>query len=250
MSLIVSVRTPDGIVIASDSLLSAIANEKGRESPITFSNTQKILPFYEKYAVGIVGAGLIANKSVFSVIRLFEQKLKETNTSFDGVTDIAQKIGDHIHNLLKDQLAHENKNVSDLEPGKPILGLLIIGYDDTNPITVEVHVGEEVQCNVRKEYGCTYMGNGKILQLFWRLYKEHPENQPVYPLLSLQDSVDYAEFLIQTTILHQRFSRTTPNVGGDIDVAIITPLNKFQWIRQKPLAEIMEGMSYETDYTR
>ena len=243
MSLIVSVRIPDGIVIAGDSLLTAIVKEKERTATTTFSHTQKILPFYEKYGVGIVGAGLIANKSVSFAMRLFEQNLKENGMTFKGLTELAQKMGDHFHNLLKEQLEQENKSLNDLQPDKSVLALHIVGYDDTEPITVEVHIGKDVQLRAQKEYGCTYMGNGEIVQVIWGLYKTHPENQPPYPLFSLQDAIDYAEFLIQTTILHQRFSRTIPNVGGDIDVALVTPLNKFQWIRQKPLGEILEGMS-------
>ncbi len=247
MTLIVSLRVPDGIVIAADSLLTV---KKEGQPTSSLSYTQKVLPFYGRFGVGILGIGLLANKSVHVAIRSFEQDLKEKETPFKGVTEIAEKIGNHLHDLLKKQLNQENKSLNTLQPGQFALGLQVVGYDnDTNPKTVEVYVGKNVHCEVRKEFGCTYTGSGEIVQAIWSLYKTSSESQPVYPLLSLQDAIDYAEFLIRTTIVHQRFSRKTPDVGGDIDVALVTPFNEFQWIRQKPLGEILEGTLYGTGRT-
>ena len=79
-----------------------------------------------------------------------------------------------------------------------------------------------------------------MVQAVWGLHKTHPESQPPYHVFSLQDAIDYAEFLIRTTIAHQRFSQTIPNVGGDIDIALVTPFDGFQWIRQKPLGKLLE----------
>ena len=239
MTLIVSVRAPDGIIIAGDSLLTV--KEDGQPA-ITLSHTQKILPFYGKSGVGIFGSSLLGNKSVYTAIRLFEQDLKKNDIPFNGVTEMAQKMGDHFHNLLKEELEQENKSFDALQPGQFALGFHIVGYDDSPaPKTVEVYIGKDVRPLVREEFGCTYTGNGEIVQAIWELYKERPENQPPYPLLSLQNAIDYAEFLIHTTIVHQRLSRTVPNVGGNIDIAIVTFFDGFQWIHQKPLNQISEG---------
>ena len=239
MTLIVSVRVPDGIIIAGDSLLTV--KEDG-EPAITLSHAQKILPFYGKLGVGIFGSGLLGNKSVHAAIRLFEQDLKKKDIPFNGVREIAQKMGDHFHNLLKEELEQENKSLDALQPGQFALGFHIVGYDDSpDPKTVEVHIGKEVNPQVREEFGCTYTGSGEIVQAIWGLYKERPENQPPYSLLSLQNAIDYAELLIHTTTVHQRLSRTVPNVGGNIDIAIVTLFDGFQWVRQKPLNQILEG---------
>jgi 20S proteasome alpha/beta subunit len=239
MTLIVSVRVPDGIVIAADSL--STAKEEEQSSAITFSHAQKIFPFYEKYGVGIFGAGLIANESVFVAMRLFEQDLKEKETSFKGVSEVAQEIGNYFHNLLQEQLETENKSLDFLQPGQYVYGFHVVGYDDADPKTVEVHVGKNINPQIRKELGCTYTGNGEIVQAIWELYKTDTANQPPYPLFSLQDAMDYAEFLIRTTTAHQQFSKKRPDVGGNIDIAIVTFFGGFQWIRQKPLNQILEG---------
>ena len=56
---------------------------------------------------------------------------------------------------------------------------------------------------------------------------------------SLQDAIDYASFLIRTTSEYQRFSGKWQTVGGDIDIALITNRNGFQWIKQKPLYKML-----------
>lgn len=264
MTLIVSVRVPDGIVIAGDSLLPLIGqgsleanldvtcpqcNHKQKIQPEpsifpvpqkTFSHAQKVFPFCERFGVGAFGGvGLLANKSIYSTMRLFEQELN--GTSFKQVTDIAQRIGDEMHGLLKEQLNRENTSVDTIPEDQAILGFQVIGYDDTDPKTVEVFLGKTVHYQVRPEFGSTVSGSQEAVQAIWGLYETQPESQPPYPLFSLQDAIDYAEFLIRTTIDHQRFSQKMSSVGGDIDIALVTLFDGFQWIRQKSLGKVLEG---------
>ena len=270
MTLIVSLRIPDGIVIAGDSLSTmtrqdqlkaAISvtcpacdhqHEIQKELPMppvpatTFSYAQKVFPFCGKFGVGTFGAGLLANKSVYFAMRLFEQKLKEDKTYFEGVTEVAEKIGDKIHDLLKEQLKLENTSVDTLQPNRFLLGFQVVGYDATESKVVDVSVGKNVHRRIYTGFGCTVSGNREVVQAIWNLYRKRPENQPPYHIFSLQDAIDYAEFLIRTTIAHQRFSPTIPNVGGDIDIALVTPFDGFRWIRQKPLGKVLGEKSDET----
>ena len=271
MTLIVSLRIPDGIVIAGDSLSTMMGQGQleaaigvtcpdcGHQHEIqgklptppvaatTFSYAQKVFPFFGKFGVGTFGTGLLAGKSIYFAMRLIEQRLRCNKTSFKGVTEVAKKIGAEIHNLLKEQLKLENISVDALPPDQFPLGFQVVGYDDTNPKTVEVYVGKKVHYRVQEGLGCTYSGNGEIVQAVWGLYKTQPKSQPPYQVFSLQDAIDYAEFLILTTIAHQRFSQTIPTVGGDIDIALVTPFDGFRWIRQKPLSKVLEGKQDETD---
>lgn len=265
MTLIVSLRIPDGIVIAGDSLATVVGQSQlettiGVVCPscdhnheiqqilpmpslpaTTFSYAQKVFPFYETFGVGTFGAGLLAGKSVYFAMRLLEQRLKEQRVSFKGITEVSQKIGVEFHKLLKEQLKLENHSIDTLDPNQYPLGFQVVGYDGTEPKTIEVFIGKEVTPRSQDQLGCTYSGNGEVVQAIWGLYNTHPQSQPPYPVFSLQDAIDYAEFLIRTTINHQRFSQTIPNVGGDIDIALVTPFDGFRWIRQKPLSKILEG---------
>ena len=241
MTLIVSLRTPDGIVIAGDSLSTTVVENQLPVPAANFSYAQKVFPFCGKFGVGTFGNSFLANKSIYFAMRLFEQKLKGGEASFKGVTEAAKSIGDEIHDLLKEQLKLENTSVDALAQNQFPLGFQVVGYDDTEPKAVEVYVGKEVHHRVQVKLGCTYSGSGEIVQAIWGLYEKRPESQLPYPIFSLQDAIDYAEFLIWTTIVHQRFSQTIPNVGGDIDIALVTPFDGFRWIRQKPLGKVLRG---------
>ena len=271
MTLIVSLRIPDGIVIAGDSLSTSMAqgqldininavcphckrNHKIQQKvpipdlPVTsFSYAQKIFPFYGKFGVGTFGAGLLANQSIYLAMRLIEQRLKEEEISFDGVTEVAQQIGSEFHKLLQKHFELERKPLTDLPPNQYVLGFQVVGYDGVEPKTIEVTIGKEVSIPPPKGLGCHVSGSDEIAKSFSELYK-NPSQKPTFHLFSLQDAIDYAEFLIRTTIAHQRFSQISPKVGGDIDIALVTPFNGFRWIRQKPLGKILEGRSNETDH--
>ena len=239
MTLIVSVRTPDGVVVAGDSLLP-LPRKDSSVPQKTFPYGQKIFPFCGKFGIGAFGgAGLLENKSIYSIIRLFEQGLEEIPSI--QVTDIAKKIGDEIHGFLQQQFKRENTSLDTIPENEAVLGFQVIGYDNTDPKTVEVFLGKTVHCRVQHAFGCTISGSQEVVQAIWGLYETQPESQPPYPLFSLQDAIDYAEFLIRTTIDHQRFSQAIPSVGGDIDIALVTLFDSFQWIRQKSLGKVLEG---------
>ncbi len=271
MTLIVSLRIPDGIVLAGDSLstlmgqgqldaaLGVTCPQCNHEHEIqhvfplpavtatTLSYTQKIFPFCRKFGVGTFGASLITNKSVYFAMRLFEEQLQKNKKSFTGVTEVAKEIGEEIHNLLTEQLKRENTSVENFPEDQVFLGFQVVGYDDTEPKTIEVLIGKEVRLQALGNLGCTVSGSREIVQAIWGVYETDPGSQPPYPAFSLQDAIDYAEFLIRTTAAHQRFSQQIPNVGGDIDIALVTPFDGFRWIRQKPLGKILGGNKDETD---
>ena len=264
MTLITSLRIPDGIVIAGDSLSTVIGHpELNATIPIicpkcnheheiveqfpmppiaatTFSYAQKVIPFLGKFGIGTFGASLLAGKSIYFTIRLLEQKLEQEQNDPKGVSDLAKRVGNEIHSLLIKQLELEGKSIEELPPGVTSLGFQAVGYDGTEPKTIETYIGQKVEHKEQTQPGCTISGSLEIANAIWGLYKNEPDKPP-FPVFSLQDAIDYAEFIIQTTIDHQRFSQTTPNVGGDIDIALVTPFDGFRWIRQKQIGKLLEA---------
>lgn len=273
MTLLVSLRIPDGIVIAGDSL-STMMNQMEMQAdfevtcpncghvqtqketiplpptPVsTLSYAQKVFPFLKDYGVGAYGNGMVLGKSIYFVMRQFEQQLINENFVPTGVSAVAQKIGEHTHELLKQQLKLEGVKLSNITPeDRVIFGYQVVGYDDNTAKTMLVTVGREVKIREETLAGCTYSGQGQVVAAIWKIYGTDPTQQPPYPLFSLQDAIRYAEFLIGTTATHQQFARSLAGVGGDIDIALVTPFNHFKWIRQKPLSKLLEeGMIHEQE---
>lgn len=72
--------------------------------------------------------------------------------------------------------------------------------------------------------------------------------------ITLQDAVDFCILMTRTTESLQRFSDGTPSspggipgVGGEIDIAVITPRKGFQWLRRKKIKSQDTELPLDTD---
>ena len=268
MTLIVSVISADGIVIAGDSLASlhrqinvskpseitcpkcehthvVTANFQGNVRQSTYAHTEKVFPFLEKYGIGVFGAGLIGNFSVNFLVRFFEDYVKERidkgRIFINGVSDLARELGVNQHSLLVKEIERQEQSLDDFPNNHLFVGFQVVGYDLKQPKIIEVLLGKEVKINVFEGIACYASGNTKIVEMIREHYKKEIGTEPLYHIFSLQEAIDYVEFLIRTTIDYQRFSPEIPNVGGNIDIALVTPFDDFRWIRQKPLAQLIQG---------
>lgn len=262
MTLIVSLRIPDGIVIAGDSLSTTMNQLKiqgefgvkcpecGHEHSIgpvdvgpinmpstTFSYAQKVFPFLADYGVGTFGQGLLMGKTMHFAMRELEQDMLHDNNRLSGVREIAKTISEHAHTMLKEQVKDLDKSPDDWYA----VGFHVVGYEESKAKSVVAYIGKDIRTKIYEGLGCTYSGQGKVVKAIWGLYKNHPEDQAAYPQFSLQDAIAYAEFLIGTTASYQQFSRSLSTVGGDVDIGLVTPFDGFKWIKQKPLAKIIGG---------
>ena len=256
MTLIVSTRVPDGIVIAADSVSSISAMGKlsakgktkcphcGQEhefsAPIdiplgpgitsTLPYSQKLQPLWDKYGVGTHGTGVIGGKSVFAIIREFEQH----RNGREDLKTVADGLAKHLQSELK-KMPDFDKVPDDMYA----LGFQIVGYKDGNPLTFTIDVGKKIQVKDWGNFGTTVSGNTFVATKLWELKGLGPQLQQPYQAWSIQDAADYCEFLIETTAKYQRFANVIPTVGGEIDIGLVLLENRFKWIRKKKLASIL-----------
>ena len=257
MTLIVSLIIPDGIVIAGDSLSTFTTNSKMEtllntkcpkcENEYQISHTidmiptassnlssaKKIFPLFEKFGIGTYGLGSIQGKTVYFTMRMLEYDLKQKKQIPGSVEEIAEVIKNYIHNLVMEEINSGNININRTPAGIPIVGFHVVGYDGTVPKTMQVHIHTNSSTFTNTQPGIELSGQGDIAHNILEMYSKNPASQPAFNLFALQDAVDYAEYLIQSTITHQRFSPRIPNVGGQIDIAQVTPFDGFQWIKRK-----------------
>lgn len=262
MSLVISLRVPDGIVLAADSLstqrsaLQMMANlqiecpECKNKFPIenfelpplqipssTGSFAQKITSLKtkdNKFSLGIAtfGLGIITGKTIYYHIRLINQ-----NELFDNVEHATERISEYFRDQLEKQIGDLEKFPIDAFP----LGFQLVGYEDDNGKTFEVYIGRKIKKQVRDTIGCTIGGQGYLVKKIWELKKQAPEFQLSYESLSLQDACNLAEYFINATADFQRFSNMIPDVGGAVDIALITKYSGFKWIKCKELTKILEA---------
>lgn len=267
MSLVVSLRIPDGIVVAADSLAIShtkvelitgvicphckeeISNKDLHLPPFPMpfsasSYTQKLFPLKKKFALTSFGIGVINKKSLYYHVKQFEE------SGGDNAT-----LGETLDSLIayfENQLQTEYPNYKKEAPKDWCpLGIHLNGYEEIKSekvaVTYEVYIGRENKKNRRDVLGCTIGGDMKVVQKLWDIGRENPRFAFKYPLFSLQDAIDLSEYLITATSTFQRFANEVPTVGGEVDIALLTPFHNFQWIRRKELMEKLEGFENESN---
>jgi hypothetical protein len=273
VTLNVSLRVPDGIVIASDSLstLTQAINQKlsvtgkcekcgeiteikdAQAPPMavpssTWPYTQKLFPVQERFGLAIYGWGFVNDRSIYNhMIDLVPKFPREIDSDGDFFGTLSTFIVDYFHGELVSQLKKMELPI-DLQPDDWFpFGFQFAGFArDANaePIsrTHLIAIGKKTKVDVYDGIGCTISGDPTVVNMLW----EAPSHRLNLASFSLQDAVDYAKFLIRTTSEYQRFSGNMPTVGGEIDVALLTNHRGFQWIAQKELYRMLDSVETRT----
>ena len=259
MTLVVSVRIPDGVVLAVDSLstvggtlnLSMDAGFKCKSCatenevknlqlpPMAFpvstkSSAQKLVKFKNNFGVACFGNSFVNQKSVLNQIKTLENSIEEPMSSVDSV---AEKLLYHFGK----ELTREVEDLAKLPEKVVPFGFQVVGFD-ANGVgkTWVIHMGRQPTKRAEVELGTTYSGDIGLLQKLLKEEPDLPTPRPHLQSFSLQDAVDYTKFLIRFVADYQRFANMMPTVGGDVDVALVTSYAGFKWIERKRISELLE----------
>lgn len=246
MSIIVTVHVNEGIVMASDSRISITTSELVndgtdgnpkviKEEMAHFSDTT-----YKTYlmdnSIGISSCGnaTINNAPIAGYIESFIRE-----NSGISINKVPQKI-----------LAYFQK----LEPNKNTT-FFVAGYDLSGDqakqcvfrINTKADKGDEIEICDTSFSNAVWDGVRDVpSRLFTELYikstdangKDEYTKHSRYPLalqqFTLQDAIEFAEFVISATISSMKFQKRPKTVGGPVDILVIKPETAF-WIQRKEL---------------
>jgi len=249
MSLVITTYVPEGIVMASDSRQSITIEGKtpnGKDLPkidtVNSDNVYKTYLLSKKdkdnkliFEVGVssFGQDLLGGISTVSHIKRFAE---EELTKEDNITIIPKKLVEFFRKLFP---------IADT-------GFHIAGYKKEEGKASELYV---YHCHVAKNiieqrnvapyprYGATWSGQSDVLiGILQPSLMPGPEGKAVtmqkppiiWDAMALQDAIDFSIYAIRTTIDTIRFQARPKNVGGPIDVLVITP-DGAKWIKRKEL---------------
>lgn len=258
MTVIVSVKINDGIVMASD---SASTFQNGQ----TYLHADKIVNLVRGVPVGVMvtGNGGIGSESIATL-------LKDLRSRLDGTADHAWKLDranytvQHVAERVREFLFEEKAAAIDQETW---MQLRICGYSASRPLPEIWEVtlrGKECETPkiIRSEdgFGVNWdgeyealdrliLGVGSGFQVVAEglgLPKEQSADitskvmQQLYenlalPAMPIEDAIDLARFLVETTAGFVRFSiRKQPKtVGGSVELAVITKHEGFRWVQRR-----------------
>jgi hypothetical protein len=259
VTIIVSVKINDGIVMASDS-----AGTMG--SGQIYAHANKITNLGEGLPVGAMstGAGGIGNESVETLLKDLRQRFDGRDPSCpDWRLDRGSYTMEGIARRLRAFL-FEEKAALCAEPTN--LQLRLCGYSAGRPLAEvwEVSMTGGVCPPPRRimeetAFGVMWDGQYEALNrlilglgfdieaalvkrgiapdLAGRLQGELVRELYATlfaPAMPIQDAIDLARFLVETTIGFVRFAVFMPkSVGGAVDIASITKHEGFRWVQRK-----------------
>lgn len=268
MSIMCCIYVPEGIVMAADSRLTRTKPTKNpvvlpsvddpstktvfiSETTYTLSdNTQKVL-LIKKVNVGVsfCGNAIIDGMTVADFIRRFEI---EKVSTLDTTEEVARKLSEYYKgNGTHFFVCGYNEDI-------PFVYDVINGYTRSNISTStikkaapkdvandggvqeqEIGVPENLLLKNVDEtdtseapvitFGALWAGQKTAIT---KIVNNSPILNADWKTMPLKDAVDFAEFLIDTTIKYERFCDDIQTCGGDIDILVITKDEAF-WKQHK-----------------
>ncbi len=259
MTIIVSVKINDGIIMAADSAGTMASGQ-------VYAHANKITNLSEGLPVGAMstGAGGIGNESVETLLKDLGRRFEGRDPAhpewrLDRARYTVEEVAGRLRRFLFDEKAA-------LCPDPTNLQLRICGYSAGRPLAEvwEVNmIGQDCPPPRRimdeTSFGVMWDGqyealNRLILGLGFdinsallkhgmapdaaaRLQEELVRDLYATlfaPAMPIQDAIDLARFLVETTIGFVRFAVFMPkSVGGGVDIAAITKHEGFRWVQRK-----------------
>lgn len=261
MSLIISVRVDDGIVMASDSRVTVTTN---RQHEVHFSDTTyKTFCLGGRIGVSTCGDAHIKGRAVASWMQAFEEEVFDNNwsvlntmqniaTFFSGLgvdSSITFHVGGYekvadatmipvtYHVVVRND-GSITKSMQDSGPGarwdgmvetisRLIKGVLLVVPDKMIKLdTLTRRITDESGAKKTVEYNNVTVVPGNTAY--------YQESNIEFQYFTLQDAIDFAKYAIKTTIDTIKFKSESLTVGEPIDILVIEPSGA-RWIAHKEL---------------
>jgi hypothetical protein len=257
------VKIHDGIVMASDSA-TTFYTQDGKPGQI-YEHANKIVNLVKGLPISVMtcGSGGIGNASIATLLKDLRQRLAGVDEAFadwklDSKNYTMEFVSSRVH-----QFFSEKANEADF---KYFLLLRVCGYSSGHllPEVWQVGFNEgksiDPSCiQTEDDFGVRWNGELEALnrlilgvgtiteegakaigmtvenavQLLSKLLPHTYENL-ILPAAPIQDAINLARFMVETTTGFIQFSITRlKTVGGPIEIAVITKHEGFKWVQRK-----------------
>lgn len=268
MTIIVSVKINDGLVVASDSTTSFFrADEKFVQG---YDNANKIFNLCKGLPIGAMtcGNGGIGSASISTLSKDLRRRFSGEDAEFTDwklnaatytVKDVAEKARAFLFELA--QAAGANiwltYWVFGYSAGRPlpeIWSIAINGADCLPPVQLcdenswgQIWAGEEealdrlILGRTSAIFGSAVKNGMDATAAQEIMQKMRPDlyETLVMPAMPIQDAIDLAKYLVETTMGFCKFSiGRAKTVGGPVEIAAITKHEGFRWVAARLLLSV------------
>lgn len=233
MSFVITVYVPAGIVMASDSRQSITIESKAADgralSKIETVSSDFVYKTFllEKQKVGInsYGDSLLGKITTESHIKRFSEEVLDDN---DDVITIPTKLVEFLRrDFPKANTAFHVAGFKRIE--RKSIPYMFHCHVEKN--TIE---RKNVVSNTDKvAYGATWGGQADIIASLLQPTPGQPKPPVIWDAMTVQDAIDFAIYALRTTIDTMRFQARRKNVGGPVDVLLLSPDEPPRWIQRK-----------------
>lgn len=256
MTICVSVKVRDGLVLGTDSMTQIWGQDQqtGNRIPIkNYANARKLFRVKD-FAIGVMtyGIGNLGPRSVYGFVREFGSGYDDA----PNVESVSQALFEFIDAAYRGQFGDTES--------PPALGFFVAGYSPGGdfPEEWEFQLPNDQEARLvrpREQFGASWRG---IAIPFTRLYKgfdpraverlremgvsedvmqvlEQYASPMAYDGMPVQDAINFAVFILQTTIGIATFELGTPSCGGPLQVATVLSEKGFIWIKEPELVAVV-----------
>jgi hypothetical protein len=276
MTIAISLKINDGLVLAADSASTVMAMVPGQQTANVinvYNNANKIFNLYKGLPIGAItwGGGAIGAASIATIVKDLRDRFSGKNAPDQSwiiakdkytIEHVAKQFRSFVYEELYQPAMKDAPG-----PPYPEIGFIVAGYSTGGHTPEEYSIninadgscGEPVLMRKAAEVGATWagqpealnrllMGHGsdlsKILQnslgvpaeqigAVMGVIQQSLQIPVIVAPMPLQDAIDLAEFMVETTIKYTRFIPGPSTVGGPIEIAAISKHEGFRWVRRK-----------------
>ena len=255
MTIVAGVKSRDGLILAADSMTTVtVATPVGPQFIKAYEHGRKLFHM-GTLPIGAVTYGL-GNIGTRSMEGLVLEACKQMDDDLTDVEGVARALYDHLrseYDSAFDGLTDEQK---------PACGFLVGGYSADEPLArlmeFEFPAADGPTENLGPdEFGATWRGIDWPFTRLWRgfapmmvarLQNEDGIAQAriddlvgqleiglAYEGMPVQDAINFATYILDTTIGAVRFAPGVAPCGGPLQVAAVIPDEGFHWVAKPKL---------------
>ncbi len=270
MTIAITLKVNDGLVLAADSASTLIAKDGGKTFAVNvYNNANKIYNLRKGLPIGCMtwGAGSIGKASISTLAKDLRKLLSDPQKEEWWINPASYEIQDVARKVVR--FMHQDNFVPAFIdwPDKPPIGFLVAGYSSGEAMAEEYQIDIDSKGNCseprplrnKDECGLTWNGEPEAIT---RLILGFGTNLPailkaklgvtdeqlgpaleiirnnltaplIHDAMPIQDAIDLAEFLVDVTVQFSKFSPGAPTVGGPIELAAVSKHEGFKWIKRK-----------------
>jgi len=171
------------------------------------------------------GDSLLGKLTTESHIKRFSEEVLDDS---DDVTTIPQKLIEFFRRSFpKADTAFHVAGFKRIEKRSiPYVFYCHVGRNETRRRNVAPNTDNVV-------YGATWGGQADIIASLLQPAPRQTKPPIIWDAMTVQDAIDFAIYAVRTTIDTMRFQARPKNVGGPVDVLLISPDEAPHWIQRK-----------------